>query len=167
MPSSFTERNSQVGYTQPNCQQPVPSPCSQENRVCLFGNVCGDSFPAAWVSVGAYCHGIRGAELSPVRTDTNAVWSIGREHSVLCMELESLLCLEGKSLGQQQPSAFKSLWVQLCCPNTQRPWWWPGSHHSWHCRGQECGTALALALVTQTGDGMGPVKGLPQRCCWM
>lgn len=44
----FRERNCQVGYTQSNCQQPVPSHCSQENCFCLFGNVCGDSFPAAW-----------------------------------------------------------------------------------------------------------------------
>lgn len=50
MPSSFAERNSQVRYTQSNCQQPVPSPCSQGNRFCLFGNVCGGSFPAAWAA---------------------------------------------------------------------------------------------------------------------
>lgn len=25
----------------------------------------------------------------------------------------------------------------------------------------------SLALVTQTEDRMGPVKGCPQRCCWM
>lgn len=70
----------------------------------------------------------------------------------------SSMCRE-KSLGQQQPFAFKSPWAQLCCRSTQRPRWWPGTHHTWHRRGQERGTAL----VGGTGDPNRRQKGAGQR----
>lgn len=163
MPSSFTEGNSPVGDIQPNCQQLAPSPRSQAPWFCLFWNACWDSFPVAWAAREGLTPLDKGGRAEPHKEGCKrcSLTSGALEEVTVCYvrsSKASSTCRE-KSLGQQQPSAFKSPWAQLCCRSTQRPRWWPGTHHAWHRRGQERGTAL----VGGTGDPNRRQKGAGQR----
>lgn len=106
------------------------------------------------------------AELSPRRIDAvfPNKWCVGGGHHVLYTKQQNLLCLSGKSLGQQQPLLLKALEFSCTAIASSRDLsgdQGPVTLGTTEDRRVE--HPVLVTLMTQTEDRKGLVKGLPQR----